>query len=114
MAKEGKRDAVVRMVNKLKEQGIKVNGIGMQGHLMMDFSEVENIEKSIIAFGSTGAKVMITELDLSALPNPFSTEGAEISLSADYEEKMNPYPNGLSKEQTLANQRLNRLSAFIR
>lgn len=116
MAKEGKRDAVVRMVTKLKEQGITVNGIGMQGHLMMDFPEVEDFEKSIIAFGSTGAKVMITELDLSALPNPFSTEGAEISLRADYEEKMNPYPNGLSKEQTEAQYKkfVDFFSVFIR
>ena len=95
MAIPKKREAVVRMVNNLSKKGIKVNGIGMQGHLMMDFPTVEEFEKSIVAFGNTGAKVMITELDLSILPNPYSKLGAEISLKADYQELMNPYKNGV-------------------
>jgi len=95
MAIPKKREAVVRMINNLSKKGIKVNGIGMQGHLMMDFPTVEEFEKSIVAFGNTGAKVMITELDLSILPNPYSKMGAEISLKADYQELMNPYKNGV-------------------
>lgn len=95
MAIPKKREAVVRMVNNLSKKGIKVNGIGMQGHLMMDFPTVDEFEKSIVAFGNTGAKVMITELDLSILPNPYSKMGAEISLKADYHELMNPYKNGV-------------------
>jgi len=95
MAKPGKRDAVVKLVKNLATKGIKVSGIGMQGHLMMDFPAVVDFEKSIVAFGATGSKVMITELDLSVLPNPYSKMGAEISLKADYQERMNPYKNAL-------------------
>ncbi|MFT3752821.1 MAG: endo-1,4-beta-xylanase [Paludibacter sp.] len=95
MAKPGKRATVVKLIENLTLKGIKVHGIGMQGHLMMDFPAVEDFEKSIIAFGATGAKVMITEMDLSVLPNPYSKMGAEISLKADYQERMNPYKNEL-------------------
>ncbi len=98
MAIQKKRNAVVAMVNKYKAQGVKIDGIGMQGHLMMDFPTVNEFEKSIVAFGSTGAKVMITELDLSILPNPFSQSSADVSLKAEYQEKMNPYKNGVPEE----------------
>lgn len=98
MAIQKKRDAVVAMVKKFKAQGVRIDGIGMQGHLMMDFPTVDEFERSIVAFGSTGAKVMITELDLSILPNPFSQSSADVSLKAEYQEKMNPYKNGVPEE----------------
>ena len=44
------------------------------------------------------AKVMITELDLNMLPNPESCGGAEVSQNFEYQEKMNPYKNGLDEE----------------
>lgn len=84
----------------------------MQGHLMMDFPSVEEFEKSIVSFAGTGAKVMITELDLSALPNPYSKLGAEISLRADYQEKMNPYKDGLPDSIAIAQQK--RYADFFR
>jgi endo-1,4-beta-xylanase len=83
------------MVKSLQEQGIKVSGIGMQGHLGMDFPDINEFEKSIVAYSQLGVKVMITELDLSALPSPWSNTGANISDVTDYQSKMNPYPNGL-------------------
>lgn len=101
MAVQKKRNAVVAMVNNLKAQGVKITGIGMQGHLLMDFPSVEEFEKSIVAFGATGAKVMITELDLSILPNPFSKASADISNTADYQEKMNPYKNGVPADKMI-------------
>ena len=101
MAVQKKRDAVIAMVNNLKAQGVKIDGIGMQGHLLMDFPSVEEFEKSIEALGATGAKVMITELDLSILPNPFSKASADISNTADYQEKMNPYKNGVPSDKMI-------------
>ncbi len=98
MALEGRRNAVVKMVKSLQEQGIKVSGIGMQGHLGMDFPDINEFEKSIIAYSQLGVKVMITELDLSALPSPWSNTGANISDVTDYQSKMNPYPNGLPQD----------------
>ena len=47
MAHKGRRDAVVKMVNQLKQQGIRIDGIGMQGHMTMDFPTIDEFEKSI-------------------------------------------------------------------
>lgn len=95
MAHPGRRDAVVKMVNTLKQQGIKVDGIGMQGHMTMDFPTYDAYEKSILAFASTGAKVMITEMDITVLPTPDSYQGADVGKKFEFDKKMNPYPNGL-------------------
>lgn len=98
MSNQGRRNGVIAMVKELQAQGIKVSGIGMQGHLGMDFPDLKEFEKSIVAFAALGVKVMITELDMSVLPSPWSQTGANISDKAEYEEKMNPYVNGLTPE----------------
>lgn len=98
MALEARRNAVVKMINELREEGVKVAGIGMQGHLGMDFPSVEEFEKSIIAFSQVGCKVMITELDLSILPSPWSKTGANVSDKANYQERMNPYKTAVPHE----------------
>jgi endo-1,4-beta-xylanase len=95
MSKEGKRDAVVKMVRNLQSQGVKIDGIGMQGHMTMDFPTLEEEEKSIVAFSETGVKVMITELDLTVLPSPGTKVSADVALSYEYQKQLNPYPNGL-------------------
>lgn len=98
MSNEGRRNGVIAMVKELQAQGIKVSGIGMQGHMGMDFPDLKEFEKSIVAFAALGVKVMITELDMSVLPSPWSQTGANISDKAEYQEKMNPYVNGVSPE----------------
>jgi endo-1,4-beta-xylanase len=95
MAHPGRRDAVVKMVQKLKQQGVKVDAIGMQGHITLDFPTVDAFEKSIIAFAQTGAKIMITEMDITVLPTPKENNGADVSLNFNYDEKLNPFANGL-------------------
>jgi endo-1,4-beta-xylanase len=95
MANEGKRQGVVKLVKQLKEQGIRIDAVGMQGHLSMDYPSVEEFEKSLLAFSETGVKVMITELDLSILPNPKPNIGADVATSFEYRNEMNPYTEGL-------------------
>lgn len=88
-----KRDAVVKLVNGLKERGLRVDAIGMQGHMGMDYPDMAEFEQSIEAFAGTGSKVMITEWDMSALPT--LTRGANISDTIAFQEILNPYPQGL-------------------
>ncbi|HBG57489.1 endo-1,4-beta-xylanase [Proteiniphilum sp. UBA1028] len=97
MSQEGKRNRVVEMVKKLQEDGVRIDGIGMQGHMGMDYPDIGEFEKSIEAFAALGVKVMITEMDITLLPFP-AGETAEVSLNAGYQEKMNPYANGLPEE----------------
>ena len=95
MAHKGRRDAVVKMVKNLKSQGVKIDGVGMQGHVDMEFPQIAEFEKSLVAFAETGVKVMITEMDITILPKPDKNVGAEISANFEYQQSLNPYPTGL-------------------
>lgn len=100
-----KRAKYVEIVNNLKQQGLRVDAIGMQGHMGMDYPDFDEFEKSIEAFASTGSNVMITEWEMSALPT--ITESADVSASIELEKKMNPYPDGLPSEvDSIWNQRM--------
>ncbi|WP_240054952.1 endo-1,4-beta-xylanase, partial [Bacteroides cellulosilyticus] len=93
MHEPGRRDAVVRMVNSLKEKGLRIDAIGMQGHMGLDYPSIGEYETSLLAFASTGAKVMITEWDMSALPT--INRGANIADKVAFEKALNPYPEAL-------------------
>lgn len=95
MALPGKRAGVVAMVKKLQDQGVKIDGIGMQGHVGLDYPSLEEFEKSIKAFADLGVEVMITEMDVSSLPNPNQHQGAEITDAIEYQKQFNPYTEGL-------------------
>lgn len=45
---------------------------------------------------------MITELDVTVLPWPTGRVTADVSETAEYQEKMNPFPNGLTDSMSLA------------
>lgn len=95
MAHEGRRNGVVKMIKTLQKQGIVVAGIGMQGHCNMEFPAIDEFEKSLLAFAGLGVNVMITELDVTVLPKPNISEGADVALNEKYSEELNPYSNGL-------------------
>jgi endo-1,4-beta-xylanase len=61
----GKREKVYQMVKKLKESGIPIHGVGLQGHWSVNNPSREELEKSIQMFSSLGLQVQVTELDVS-------------------------------------------------
>ena len=89
-----KRDGAVRLIQKLKQKGIRIDAIGMQAHYRFDFSP-EQFEASITSFSETGVKVMITELDLSVLPWVSKKASANIADKEAYRAKYDPYIAGL-------------------
>lgn len=101
MFMEGKRNAVVKMINDFKARGIRIDAVGMQAHVGMDYPELSEFEKSVKAYSDAGVKVMITEFDLSALPTLKRTAdvGAAMSFREMMEkgvpEHLNPYKEGL-------------------
>jgi endo-1,4-beta-xylanase len=101
MASERRRNAVISMVKNLQAKGIKIDGIGMQGHLSMKYPPIDEYEKSIIAFSDLGLTVMITELDLTILPGPDRNLGADIAMRTEYEARINPYTGGLPDQVAL-------------
>ncbi|GAB3540418.1 endo-1,4-beta-xylanase [Pontibacter brevis] len=93
--KPAKRDGAVRLVRNLQEKGIKVDGIGMQGHYGLTEPSLEDIEASIKAFSDLGVKVSFTEVDIDVLPNPSGRAGADIDATFEFDEKYNVYTTGL-------------------
>jgi endo-1,4-beta-xylanase len=95
LANPQKRNGAVTLVKKLKEQGVKVDAIGEQCHIGLDYPEIKEFEQSIEAFAAIGVKVMITEMDISVLPMPDRRVGADVSANFEYQKKLNPYSGGL-------------------
>jgi endo-1,4-beta-xylanase len=90
-----KRNGIVSLVKKLQEQSVKIDGIGMQCHIGLDYPDIKEYEQSIKAFASLGVKVMVTEMDISVLPMPDWKAGAEVSTNFEYQKKLNPYSEGV-------------------
>ncbi len=102
---KNKRKSVIKLVKRLKEKGIKINGIGMQGHWGLDYPPLSELDSAINAYSKLGVKLMITEFDLDMLPSPGKYTGAEISTHFKLKKELNPYVNGLpdSMQTVIAN-----------
>lgn len=92
----GRRDTVVKMVNDMKKRGLRIDGIGMQGHVGLDYPDFGEFEAAIEAFGGTGCKVMITEWDMTALPTV--TQTANVGDTVEFDKQLNPYADGLPED----------------
>ncbi|WP_210465359.1 endo-1,4-beta-xylanase [Rufibacter roseolus] len=95
--KPAKADGAVKLVKSLQAKGLKVTGIGMQGHYGLEHPSIQQIEESIIKFSKVG-KVMFTELDIDVLPNPSNRQGADIDATFEFDQKYNIYTKGLPEE----------------
>ena len=117
-----KRDGIVRMVRMLQQEGIRIDGIGMQGHWGLNYPKSEYIEAAIDSFAALGVKVMITELDVDVLP--LTREGQIIGTGMshpqfqleEFEAYLDPYPNGLPADvqQQLADRYAELFEIFYR
>lgn len=116
MTNPEKRQGAIKMVQNILDQGIKVDGIGMQGHWHLNSPSIEEIEQSILEYSALGVKVAITELDVSVLPNPWDLVGAEISQNFENKEGMNPYKEKLpdSIQVKLANRYKDIFNLFLK
>lgn len=91
-----KRAGAIALIKKIQAAGLRIDGVGIQGHWRAAHIPLAQIEQSIQEFSALGVKVMFTELDLSVLPSPGDTDVADVNFKAtDSSNKMNPYPNGL-------------------
>lgn len=92
-----KRAGALEIVKKIQAAGVKIDGVGIQGHWHLGTVPYKDIEESIEAFGKLGVQVMFTELDISVLPNPLRGNTADVSARADGNSanRGNPYVNGL-------------------
>lgn len=61
-----KREFIYKMVKELKEKGVPIHGVGIQGHVSVATDMKEEFEKAIQLFTSVpGIEIHVTELDMS-------------------------------------------------
>jgi len=92
-----KTEGVIRLIRNLQAKGVRVDGIGIQGHWFLDFPRIEEIEAYVLALAELKVKLMITELDIGVLPFcHLDIPKADLSsFDAETQKKYNPYPNSL-------------------
>ena len=93
--KPAKRDAAVRLVQGLKAKGLRVDGIGEQGHWGLDDPPLAAIDAALAAIGTSGTRALVTELDMDVLPRDPDMWGADLSRKARIRAATNIYPDGL-------------------
>jgi endo-1,4-beta-xylanase len=89
-----KREKTIRLIRRIKAQGLRIDAVGIQGHWGLDYPSPKLLEEAILAYSAEAVKVNITELDVSVLPwiNP-SADPATTQASG-----VNPYTAGLPPE----------------
>jgi len=90
-----KRSAILKLAQEMRAEGIRIDGIGMQGHYMLKTPSIGEIEKGIIEIHEAGFKVMITELDVDVLKRPKEAIGADLAMTYEFQTEFNPYANAL-------------------
>lgn len=106
-----KRDGIYNMVKDLIDKGVKVDGIGLQGHIALDSPSIELYEEAIVKYASLGVQTMVTELDITVLPWPSQQVTADISFSAELSTEYNPFVNGLPDSVSV--ELTNRFASFF-
>jgi endo-1,4-beta-xylanase len=98
-----KRAGCIALIKKIQAAGVRIDGVGIQGHWHLGKIPLKDIEESILEYSALGLKVMFTELDIEVLQRNFS--GADVSQRTAENPALNPYVNGLpdSVQQQLAN-----------
>jgi len=87
-----KRDRTLRLVRQIKAAGLRIDGVGIQGHWALGSPGIAEIERGIRAYAGEGLKVMITELDVDVLPR---SRGGGADLNATERQGRDPYQAGL-------------------
>ena len=109
---KGRREGVVKLIRSLKGKGLRIDAVGMQGHMGMDYPDIKEFEESMLAFAAEGVKVMITEWDMSALPT--ARQSANISDTVAFRKSLNPYPDALPDSVNTAwNKRMDEFFTFF-
>lgn len=111
-----KREGAIKLIKNLQSKGIKITGVGIQGHYHLDSPSLKDIDESIAEFGKLGLKVSFTELDINVLPNPFNLSGADVSTQFKLTPETNPYTTALpdSMETKLANRYADFFKIFVK
>jgi endo-1,4-beta-xylanase len=87
-----KRKKIYRLVKSLKDAGVPIGGVGLQGHWAINEPSREQLDSTLKKFSDLGLKVQITELDISVYPKEHNArerkpEDADTTFSEQKENK---------------------------
>ena len=107
LERPAKRAGVIRLVKDLQARGLRIDGVGNQGHWQLEAPTIDQIEEALVDLRTTGLEVMYTELDVNMLP-PVD-RNAEPAVA-------NPYTSGLpdEKQEQLATRYADIFGVFLR
>lgn len=110
-----KREGALKLLKKLQAAGVKITGVGLQGHYGIHYPQMSEIETTIRSYAELNLKVMITELDVNVLPTP-GNGGADISTHYKPDAQWDPYVKGLpmEKEQQLVQRYTELFALFLK
>lgn len=77
MTNPGRRSGYLALIDSLRQRGLRVDAMGLQGHMGIDYPDSAAVEQTIADFEEIGMPVMITEWDMGALPT--FTQSADVS-----------------------------------
>lgn len=111
-----KRAGAIRLIKKIQAAGVRIDGVGIQGHWRSYQVPLADIEQSIKEFSALGIEVAFTELDLTTLQRPRGITGADVNQRAEFNEKYNPYVKALpdSVQAQLSEQYENLFRLFLK
>ncbi len=96
LEKSEKRRGALVLLAHLREKGIQVAAVGLQGHYSLEWPSTTELDAAITDFAKAGFKVSITELDVDVLPRANTPLGAaDVKASAKHSESIDPYPDAL-------------------
>jgi len=68
-----KREKIFKLVTGLKQAGVPIHGVGLQGHWAITEPSAEQLDATLARFAGAGLKIQITELDISVYPKEHHT-----------------------------------------
>ena len=87
-----KREKIYRLVKNLKDKGVPIGGVGLQGHWAVNEPSEQQLDSTLKRFSDLGLKVQITELDISVYPKEHNArerkpEDANTAFTSEKENK---------------------------
>jgi len=87
-----KREKIYRLVKSLKDAGVPIHGIGLQGHWAVNEPSEGQLDSTLKTFSELGLKLQITELDISVYPKEHNArerkpEDTNTAFTKEKEEK---------------------------
>jgi len=94
-----KRATILSLVSQLRAEGLRVDGVGAQGHWLIGDPSLDQIGAMITEIAAAGFAVPITELDVDPLPRDPEMYGADLARKTEMAEETNIYADGLPDDE---------------